>query len=699
MEEEINYDIMRYELDANGYITNVFFGCASGTCGAYEGEVPNGYADLEDWYESNCNILNAWFISDGNLEYDAARAASLQEIYELEEDENGLVHRYEIYGLEEKINQNNEVLKEQFIKETITDKLIEVDNSKALSPNIKLTNVSGKIEIIASNKNMLPNEATTQTIGGIVFEQNDDRSITLNGTSTEAIEYNIAGSSANTTSIFVFKKDVEYYLSSNSYQIIMYNFDGSEREEVYNGTGGAITFTENRDVTQIVLCVPNETTLTDVVIQPQLELGTTSTDYVMHDAYSLIINLTDIANVEYVNVLGSEVYIKTIDNEEEYYAEAYLGMHEGYNVVYALQDVTLELTYYTNALNVEFEVENLEFMQGKGTKHNQFRILEGGSMEAHNGTFSGTITASEGEIGGFTLGSDTFTSSIYAFDDFTQEDIDKMYSYCMEETTLTDEEIKKYDLNEDGEVNLLDIVLAANLLKTNVTKTEPGSLEINSKSPFQTILLKDKDDNEVVNVNMRGIQIFEKKVVTTDDIKAIGEIVILGKETITDFDDEGNEIIVEAPINANNIYEGEWELIDKEFESYQGTKNEGFSNTSNATEPTCYFIRGGHSITFQFGFYTNAQVADSTLQLLTVSLSTIGVNNLYCNHSFILWGDEAQSVAFTKLTYDGKITTHDQLPDAYIAKSRWLEGTITVDVVKDNMLDEACDKFYWKRIS
>lgn len=162
----------------------------------------------------------------------------------------------------------------------------------------------------------------------------------------------------------------------------------------------------------------------------------------------------------------------------------------------------------------------------------------------------------------------------------------------------------------------------------------------------------------------------------------------------------GDVIITSTNVGAEEMakrHGGKWTLIDKEFKSYRGTKNTGFTNTSNATGPTCYFIRNGHSITFQFGFTTNVQVADTTLQFLTVALSTIGVNSLYCDHSFVLYGDEAQSIAFARLTYDGKVNTYDQIPDSYIAKSRWLEGSITVNVFKDNMLDSECDKFYWRR--
>ena len=80
-------------------------------------------------------------------------------------------------------------------------------------------------------------------------------------------------------------------------------------------------------------------------------------------------------------------------------------------------------------------------------------------------------------------------------------------------------------------------------------------------------------------------------------------------------------------------------------------------------------------------------------------MNTIGVSGIYCDHSFVLYGDEAQSIAFTRMSYDGKIYTYDQIPDSYIANPRLLEGTVTVTLYHDNMLDAACNKFYWQRIS
>lgn len=67
---------MRYELDTNNYISNVFFGCNSGTCTEYTGTVPEGYSSLVEWADK-ANI-RAYKIVDGNLTYDEARDTELQ---------------------------------------------------------------------------------------------------------------------------------------------------------------------------------------------------------------------------------------------------------------------------------------------------------------------------------------------------------------------------------------------------------------------------------------------------------------------------------------------------------------------------------------------------------------------------------------------------------------------------------------------
>lgn len=68
---------MRYELDADGYLAKVFFGCLSGKCTEYTGEIPSGYNNLEQWARS-VNI-RTYKIVNGNLTYDSNRATALQQ--------------------------------------------------------------------------------------------------------------------------------------------------------------------------------------------------------------------------------------------------------------------------------------------------------------------------------------------------------------------------------------------------------------------------------------------------------------------------------------------------------------------------------------------------------------------------------------------------------------------------------------------
>ena len=68
---------MRYKLDVNGYVLAVFWGCYTGTCAEYTGEVPAGYSSLIEWADNA--LINAYYIDgSGNLVLDAAREAELK---------------------------------------------------------------------------------------------------------------------------------------------------------------------------------------------------------------------------------------------------------------------------------------------------------------------------------------------------------------------------------------------------------------------------------------------------------------------------------------------------------------------------------------------------------------------------------------------------------------------------------------------
>lgn len=492
--DEVNYDIMRYELDDEGYLLNVYFGCASGNCTGYEGSIPEGYDGLEEWAE-NENI-RAWKIVNGNLVLDSVREAELQEQYEQEELDNSCVTRKELYGLQREIDDIQDVNNSQYTEASAEGNVIIVDNVKKVYPRIKMKNIDiysiDKVDLAVSGKNVLPNETTNKTISDVTFTTNVDRSITLNGTSTNDIEYDIAGTNSNVSSIFMFKKGYDYYLSTSGYQVKMYNYDGVDRTEIYSGNGGSINFNEDKPVTHITLFIPKDATFEETTIYLQLEFGSSGTDYEPYKSNKTTIEFGEYreegmfpsdtlfpsddlfpkgTTIGYILIENGTAYIK-VNEDEEIYEVPKAHLFDGYNVVYTMQDTYIEMDYCINNLKLE----------GVVTKNNNFKVLEDGSIEAHNGTFSGTITSSSGEIAGFKIEKDEISYDIVPKANYTEEDVTKVSNYLRKTGTLTDEELEKYDVNEDGKVTLPDLMFISNMVAYKITQETPGSFKIVSPS-------------------------------------------------------------------------------------------------------------------------------------------------------------------------------------------------------------------------
>lgn len=379
MEEEINYNIMRYELDANGYVLKVFFGCASGACTGYTGEIPSGYSSLEDWNE-NANI-RAYKVIDGNLILDSNRKKELEALCNQEAEDNRHVTKGElekaIANIEEdggEINVSNSKELESILpNRSASGNIILLDDASSLNvPYFKLTSdttIKNEITIISSTPNIMPNEAITKTENGLTLTVNEDRSISVSGTPTGSGTLTIAGSISNRNPLITFKANEPYFLAElpSGYEWAFYYYDGTDREQVYLGSGGVIELLEDKQVTHIELVwtaiepiiteseeelliesgaklmLEGEEVTTDTTIYPMLNVGDTALEYQKHEENKTTINLgsnslTENNSVVYENnacKIGSS-YL-TIDN-----------IFHTYNpntVIYSLENVHLDVDY------------------------------------------------------------------------------------------------------------------------------------------------------------------------------------------------------------------------------------------------------------------------------------------------------------------------------------------------------------------
>lgn len=166
----------------------------------------------------------------------------------------------------------------------------------------------------------------------------------------------------------------------------------------------------------------------------------------------------------------------------------------------------------------------------------------------------------------------------------------------------------------------------------------------------------------------------------------------------------GDVLITSTNVGVEEMatrYGGTWELIDKGFKSATGTN--GYTrNTTNCTEITQFhWTRSGHSITLNIRFTNKVQIADDALTMFTVNYEVLGITRMTYNYFGVFWSDLAQCLGFFTLTASSaNFNTVDIIPDNYISAGRTdNSAAISFNVPMEYMLDNACDKFYWKRVA
>lgn len=103
----------------------------------------------------------------------------------------------------------------------------------------------------------------------------------------------------------------------------------------------------------------------------------------------------------------------------------------------------------------------------------------------------GNITATSGDIGGFTIGTDTLSCDISTtIGPFTSTDQERVQQIIMGEITPTSEDIEKYDIDGDGEIDILDNVRIGRAVLNGGYYTYSGTFTLDTNNYFNTIKLE-----------------------------------------------------------------------------------------------------------------------------------------------------------------------------------------------------------------
>lgn len=302
-EETFDYNKLRYILDKDGYVCHASLGalivCDLGECTEYNGEVPEEYETLIEWYETQVseNKLNAWKIVNGNLVYDPDRDYKLALQYDEDEKQYRHVTQKELgITTSEQEKAYNDLFPSHtsYAGEivTIDDTVNQVGNLPTDEVTIQANHdVTGLIELEFIGGNFLPSTSISGSNNGINYKVEKDKKITISGTSTDKSTFNLAGSDTSLRKILTFKRkdfddrffpnDTLNYLISGldeNTNLEFYYYDGTNRTLVGTYNNGLITFDEDTPVTQVVLTIESGITI-DTTIAPMLSVIATNNDY------------------------------------------------------------------------------------------------------------------------------------------------------------------------------------------------------------------------------------------------------------------------------------------------------------------------------------------------------------------------------------------------------------------------------------
>lgn len=164
----------------------------------------------------------------------------------------------------------------------------------------------------------------------------------------------------------------------------------------------------------------------------------------------------------------------------------------------------------------------------------------------------------------------------------------------------------------------------------------------------------------------------------------------------------------DVKITATNVgaaamatkYGGTWKLIDKEFTPIHNQSGGATLYSTNTASMSSNFTRSGHTILFTTSLVSKVNFGTSNIQIFTMALSTLGVTNLGSVIRTIGWTEDGDCASFIAVDNSNGIARHyHTIPDTYISDGRNLYYTFSVTIPYTCMLDSACNKFYWQRIS
>ena len=154
--------------------------------------------------------------------------------------------------------------------------------------------------------------------------------------------------------------------------------------------------------------------------------------------------------------------------------------------------------------------------------------------------------------------------------------------------------------------------------------------------------------------------------------------------------------IVESDSSSAPPYYGSYDLVDKNL-AYKYLSS-GVTWSGSATNRNVAIVVKDKSIIWRLGF--DLKITDSGVRVCRIPFATLGLSGAP-NQYVTGWCDGTHQIGMFELTTDGNdmvMDAVDAVPHTGDSKDTW-HVQFSMLFGDTNMLDSACDRFYWKRTS
>lgn len=163
----------------------------------------------------------------------------------------------------------------------------------------------------------------------------------------------------------------------------------------------------------------------------------------------------------------------------------------------------------------------------------------------------------------------------------------------------------------------------------------------------------------------------------------------------------GSVVITSENTSPASLFGGTWSITNKEFKSAYSRTSDGTWFTPNenvCSSHTFYVVRNGNSLRIAMLFTNSLEITDNPNRIIgQINLEKVGITTLTYIARIVGYSDAIKATIIVEVSTTGQVTVYDVIGAESIPVGTTCAFDFTIAVPQSTMLDDVCNRFYWRR--